>query len=55
MTLGLLTSLCSKLIRGRNSGVNVWQKNCPVCQKPLEKKHPAETIPCPCGKYVWKG
>jgi len=33
----------------------MWQKNCPVCRKPLEKKHPTETIPCPCGKYVWKG
>jgi hypothetical protein len=21
----------------------------------LEKKHPAETVHCPCGKYVWKG
>jgi len=19
------------------------------------KKHPTETVPCPCGKYVWKG
>ena len=33
----------------------MWQRNCPVCQKLLEKKHPAETVPCPCGKYIWKG
>lgn len=39
----------------RSTGVNMWQKNCPVCQKPLEKKHPTETVSCPCGKYVWKG
>jgi len=36
-------------------GPPMWQRNCPVCQKPLEKKHPAETVCCPCGKYVWKG
>ena len=33
----------------------MWQKNCPVCRKPLEKKHPAETVHCPCGKYEGNG
>ena len=37
------------------TGMNMWRKNCPVCRQPLAKKHPAETVPCPCGKYVWKG
>jgi hypothetical protein len=23
--------------------------------EPLAKKHPTETVPCSCGKYVWKG
>jgi hypothetical protein len=39
----------------RKPGLNMWQRSCPVCQKLLEKKHPAETVQCPCGKYVWKG
>ena len=29
--------------------------NCPVCRQPMQKKNPTETIPCSCGKYVWKG
>ena len=33
----------------------MWQKNCPVCRKPMEKKNPTDTVPCPCGRYVWKG
>jgi hypothetical protein len=33
----------------------MWQKNCPVCKNPMAKKLPTETVPCPCGKYVWKG
>ncbi len=37
------------------TGMNMWRKNCPVCRQPLAKKHPAETVPCSCGKYVWKG
>jgi len=36
-------------------GIEMWQKKCPVCRQPMEKKHPTETIACPCGKYVWKG
>jgi hypothetical protein len=39
----------------KSQSMNMWQRNCPVCKKPLEKKHPAETVPCSCGKYVWKG
>jgi hypothetical protein len=37
------------------TGMNMWRKNCPVCQQQLEKKHPAETVTCTCGRYVWKG
>ena len=36
-------------------GIIMWQKNCPVCRQLLEKKQPTETVPCPCGKYLWKG
>jgi hypothetical protein len=36
-------------------GMYMWQKECPVCRQQLEKKLPTETIPCPCGKYIWKG
>ena len=32
----------------------MWQKNCPVCRKRLEKKSPTDTIDCPSSKYVWK-
>lgn len=38
-----------------NSGMNMWRRNCPVCRKQLEKKLPTETVPCTCGKFVWKG
>lgn len=43
------------LLMSKMPGSHMWQRNCPVCQKPLEKKHPTETVCCPCGKYVWKG
>ncbi len=32
-----------------------WPVNCPVCWQLMEKKFPTETVPCTCGKYVWKG
>ena len=37
------------------TGMNMWRRNCPICRQQLEKKHPTETVPCCCGKYVWKG
>jgi len=37
------------------TGMYMWQKQCPVCRQPMQKKHPTETVPCTCGKYVWKG
>ena len=37
------------------TGINMWQKKCPVCRQLMEKKLPTETVPCTCGKYVWKG
>src|SRR5258708_2182706 len=37
------------------TGIDMWQKKCPVCRQPMEKKLPTETVPCTCGKYVWKG
>jgi hypothetical protein len=37
------------------TGKNMWRRNCPVCRQPLEKKLPTETVPCSCGKFVWKG
>ena len=48
-------SAATGLFASRKQGLNMWQRSCPVCQKLLEKKHPAETVQCPCGKYVWKG
>jgi hypothetical protein len=33
----------------------MWRKNCPICRLPMEKARPTETVPCPCGKYIWKG
>jgi hypothetical protein len=33
----------------------MWQRNCPVCSQRLQKKDSAETFPCSCGKYIWKG
>jgi len=33
----------------------MWQKNRPVCRKPLEKLRPTDTVDYPSGKYVWKG
>jgi len=39
----------------RNKVPNMWRRKCPVCRLPMAKKHPTETVPCPCGKYVWKG
>ena len=33
----------------------MWRKNCPECKHPMEKKNPTDTVPCTCGKYVWKG
>src|SRR5882762_2643155 len=35
--------------------INMWRRNCPICRQPMAKKDPTETIPCPCGKYTWKG
>ena len=48
--LAVVSGLCIK-----KPGLNMWQRTCPVCQKLMEKKHPAETVPCPCGKFIWKG
>jgi hypothetical protein len=48
--LAVVSGLCNK-----KPGLNMWQRTCPVCQKLMEKKHPAETVPCPCGKFIWKG
>jgi len=45
----------SAQLQTTNQVKTTWQKNCPACRSPLVKKHPTESIPCPCGKYVWKG
>jgi hypothetical protein len=39
----------------RKTGSVMWRRNCPVCRQPLEKKNPADTVPCSCGKFVWRG
>jgi len=46
--------LAGPFVRER-PGICMWRRNCPICRQPLEKKHPAETVSCPCGKFVWKG
>ena len=35
----------------KDGHVVMSRRNCPVCRRPLEKKHPTETVPCPCGKF----
>lgn len=47
--------VCFSHLLAESQGATMWKINCPVCRKPLEKKNPTDTVPCPCGKYVWKG
>jgi len=42
-------------LSAQSEGNLMWQKNCPVCRHPLEKRLPTDTVACSCGKYVWKG
>jgi hypothetical protein len=36
--------LIAGLFVRRKTGLNMWQRNCPACQKLLEKKDPTETV-----------
>jgi hypothetical protein len=48
-------TFCESAQSEEKIGINMWQKKCPVCQQPMAKKLPTETVACTCGKYVWKG
>jgi len=51
----LVDFICYKAQSEEKTGIDMWQKKCPVCRQLMEKKLPTETVSCTCGKYVWKG
>jgi hypothetical protein len=49
-----LNLICRRAHCARSTGSFMWRRNCPVCRQPKEKKNPADTVSCSCGKFVWR-